>query len=281
MQLPDPAPHPEILRSAESYLRLADRAVPGLVEGLYIHGSPTYGDYCPGHSDIDFAAVLRHRPSPDETALLGSVLDGLRDAHPRPYFDGFHITRADLAAPPAVCPDVPCVAEWRHEPAARHGLDPVTWHELAHRAIALRGPRLTPADVHDDPAGLRAFTRDNLDTYWRPTLERVRAAADALPGLPEERAAALSAQITEWCVLGMARLYHLLATGRSTSKSGAGRHARAVLDSVWHPVIDEALRLRHGTATGPSPYGADPVVRVRDAIAFTAVVLDLSLRLPG
>lgn len=40
-----------------TYLEVADRLEPGLVEGLYLQGSIALGDYRPGVSDIDFVAV--------------------------------------------------------------------------------------------------------------------------------------------------------------------------------------------------------------------------------
>src|SRR5712692_5094651 len=64
--------------------------------------------------------------------------------------------------------------------------------------------------------------------------------ADALIDLSK----AATPEAAAWCVLGVSRLHHLLATGAMTSKSGAGRHALAVFDSQWQAIIHEALRAR-------------------------------------
>ena len=52
-------------------------------------------------------------------------------------------------------------------------------------------------------AGLRAVTAANLDTYWRDQ-------AAGLAKFPDEAAGDLAC---EWCVLGVARLHHLVDAG--------------------------------------------------------------------
>lgn len=99
----------------------------------------------------------------------------------------------------------------------------MTWHELAERGLVVRGA--LPA-VHTDREALLAFTRDNLDTYWRSALAQVDTAID------EDGTVA-------WVTLGVARLHHLLARGALTSKSGAGRYVLNSLDARWHPLAVE------------------------------------------
>jgi hypothetical protein len=43
---------------------------------------------------------------------------------------------------------------------------------------------------------------------------------------------------------GAARLHYTLATGKITSKEGAGVYARETFPDRWHPIIDECLRIR-------------------------------------
>ncbi|WP_406513345.1 nucleotidyltransferase domain-containing protein [Streptomyces sp. NBC_00161] len=265
----------EVLRSARAYRELTDQAAPGLVEGLYLVGSPIYGDYRPGRSDIDFVAVLSERPADHLVRRLGDALAELGRRHPRPYFDGLHVTRADLAGPPDDCPDVPCIGEWEFRPAGRLAVDPVTWHELARGAITVSGPRPGPGDVWTDETALRAYSHANLADYWRPAVEKLRAGQGTVATGPTERAELM----TEWFVLGVARLHHLLATGRLTSKGGAGRYALGAFDTAWHPIVTEALRIRNGAGTRSPGYDADPAARVRDTIAFAETALEAGLRL--
>ena len=56
-----------------------------------------------------------------------------------------------------------------------------------------------------------------------------------------------------WCVLGVARLHHLLVTGEMTTKSGAGRWGLTNYATRFHPVLREALRIRSGGGSEPLP----------------------------
>lgn len=253
---------PTVVRDISSaYLDLMDARFPGRVDGLYLVGSLCFGEFHPG-SDIDFVTVLGERPDP---AAVGEVLAEVVRRWPKPHVDGCHLVAADLAGRPEDCPDVPCSQNGRFEPAARFGLNPVTWHELARHGVAVRG---AAPDVRTDDAALRSYSSDNLTSYWRPMLERATENQQALVDH-----ATMNTWITEWLVLGIPRLHHLLATGELTSKDGAGRFALATFDRVWHPIIEEALRIRAGGAD--RGYGA--AERVADAITFSTMALDTAL----
>ncbi|MFJ9870336.1 nucleotidyltransferase domain-containing protein [Streptomyces sp. NPDC101165] len=268
LSLPD-----EVRQSGQSYLQLTDEAVPGLVKGLYLHGSLAYGDFRPGRSDIDFLAVLSERPSGKAVDALREVFAELRSRHPRPYFDGLHVTHADLAGSPYDCPDVPCVQEWDFRPAGHFGRNPVTWHELAERAVTVRGPRLTADDVWRDRTALRTYSHANLDEYWKPKLDELRAGQEWVHDGPAGR----GEWVTEWFVLGVARLHHLLATDRLTSKTGAGHHALTAFGERRQPIVHEALRIREGAAA--SAYEGEPIARLRDTIEFAATAIEEGRRL--
>jgi hypothetical protein len=147
------------------FLALMDERAAGLVRGLYLRGSLGFDEYFPGRSDVDFAAVLSARP--DEAALdaLAVTHAEVYGAYPHPHFDGFHLVLADLANPPAECPDVPCMFEGSFRPAGRFDVNPASWHELARHGVTVRGPDLTEDDVWTDDAALRAFSYDNLSSY--------------------------------------------------------------------------------------------------------------------
>ncbi len=263
MLLPD-----EVCQVTADFLALVDARAPGLVEALYLHGSLGWDEYFPGQSDVDFLTVMAVRPSAGQVDALAAAHEALRQMHPRPYFDGSHVVRADLAAPPDHCPDVPGTLEGKFEPAGRHCLNPVTWHELANRGITVRGPDVTDGQVWTDEAALRAFSYANLTSYWARW-------PDSLTRNPDLAATPWAAM---WCVTGVSRLHHLLATGTLTSKSGGGRHALTVFGERWHPIINEALRARE-RPDEPSTYDSDPAGRGRDTIAFTLMAIDAALAL--
>lgn len=252
----------EVTDLTDHYMREMDRAAPGLLTGLYLHGSLCWGEFYPG-SDVDFVAVLDHRPDPTELAALQRVQSAL-PGNPSRAFDGFHCLASDLAKPPAECPPLPVFYEGKFQEQGDLDVNPVTWHELAERGITLRGPDPVDLGVHTDAAELNAFTRDNLDTYWRARSRELDQSTDDEIGAED--------WITMWCVTGVARLHHLLATGVLTSKSGAGRYVVEQLPTPWHRVAREALRLRESPAhdslyTSPSDRGRDTRGFVAWAIA--------------
>ncbi|MFJ8478472.1 aminoglycoside adenylyltransferase domain-containing protein [Kitasatospora sp. NPDC094011] len=260
---------PQVSRSTTTFLAAIDSSSPGLVAGLYLHGSLGFGEFYPGHSDIDYVAVLARAPDADALAALAAAHQAVRERHPKPDFDGFHLLRQDLARPPEVCPDLPCTQDGVFRAAAPfYDVNPVTWHELARHGVTVRGPALTKTDVWTNDAALRAYSHDNLATYWS-------GVAQSLADRPDE---ASTDEATAWCVLGVSRLHHLLATGNLTSKSGAGRYALDAFEPRWRPIVTEALRIREASGV-PSFYDGAPGRRGRDTTEFTAMAVEAGVAL--
>lgn len=262
-------PPREVRAVTDMFLSLVDEAAPGLVEGLYLHGSLGFGEWYDGRSDIDYAAVLAERPDRTTVDLLRDAHARVSETFPRPPFDGFHLTWDDLAAAAYECPDLVCTQAGYFHEGARLDVHEVTWHELAHHGVALHGPELGAVDIWTDPAALRRYTHDNLRDYWQ-------AKAAALGRSPDE---ASRPEIVAWFVLGASRLHHLLATDRLTSKNGAGRYALETFGERWRPVITEAMTVR---ATGePSGlYDGREVRRGQDTIGFSEMAVREGLAIP-
>jgi hypothetical protein len=110
---------------------------------------------------------------------------------------------------------------------------------------------------------LHEYTANNLDTYWR------NIAGQLATSFPNEPEAELD-YVCCWCVLGVARLHHLIVTGEMTTKSGGGRWGLSYYDERWHRVLREALRLREG---GKPKYD-DQASRLEDTTDFTAYVVE-------
>ncbi len=250
----------EVVRLTQAFLGQADALVPDLVTDLYLHGSLCWNEFF-DDSDIDFVGVLARTPTDGELAGLAQAHARVRDQYPSRRFEGFHCRRSDLEAPSAAVAGVPVHYAGAFDPAGRLDVNPVTWHELAERALVVRGA--LPA-VHTDLDVLLAFTQDNLETYWRTTLVRIDTVLD------EQGPEAVGAHdaTVAWVTLGVARLHHLLLRGALTSKSGAGRYILDTLDSRWHPLAADALTIRERPGA-PSDYG-DPGQRGRDLRDFLA-----------
>ncbi len=250
----------QVREVTDRFLALADEALPGSVQGLYLHGSLGFGEWYDGHSDVDFVAVHAERPDPEAVATLETIhaqMDG------KPPFDGFHVTWQDLARSPLQCPDVPCTLGGHFAEEGRMDVNPVTWHELAHHGVTVRGPALEDLEIWTDEQVLREYTHGNLGSYWKQQ-------AAALAQFPDEAA---KPDESTWAVLGATRLHHLLATNRLTSKTGAGRYALEAFDERWHPLVAEAITIRETGEPGPAYVGA-PDRRGQDTIAFTGMVVD-------
>jgi hypothetical protein len=213
-------------------------AVPeGLVSGLYLHGGLAFGEWVEGKSDIDFTAALARRPGADEVASLRAAHEAVAAAYgDSPMFDGVHLLAADLARPPDECPDRPTVFLHTFEPTGRFALSPVSWHELARHGVTVAGPPIGSLRIWTDDDVLRAYTVDNLDTYWRRHAET--CAAD-----PDQASVPFAC---EWVVPGVARLHHLLVTRQQTSKSRAVRWALEYDPERFHRVLRESLAIRAG-----------------------------------
>lgn len=238
-------------------------AVPDdLVTGLYLRGGLGFGEWVEGKSDADFVVTLADRPGPPEVIALRRAHELVAERHgDAPYFDGPHVLASDLAAPPDLCPDVPAVLMHAFSEQGRNELHPATWHELAGHGITFSGPPLGSLEIWTDDAVLRAFTIDNLDTYWR-------GHAEACAAEPERASVPFAC---EWVVPGVARLHHLLVTGEQTAKSLAARWGLTYYPERFHRVLRESLAIREGAF---EPQYDDVVERGRDVGAFAAYVVE-------
>ncbi len=213
--------------------------------------------------------MLAERPDHATVDCLRDIHDEVATTYQRPPFDGFHLTWDDLRRAPSQCPDLPCTQAGLFHEAERLDVHPVTWHELAHHGVTVRGPELPEVEIWTDDAALRRYTHENLGSYWR-------GQADALAQFPAE---AGKPDIAAWCVLGVSRLHHLLATGELTSKTGAGRYAVEAFGEPWRQIVTEALAVRV-TGETSGAYDDDPEVRAQDCIAFTDMVVRDGLARP-
>lgn len=231
----------EVVTVTDEFLSHLGSTRPGLIHGLYLHGSLCWGEFF-HDSDVDFVAVLSRAPDDDDLAALAAAHARVREVAPQRRYEGFYCQVGDLARPAYVLGPVPTHAEGTFDAAGRVGVNPVTWHELAERGIVVRGQRPT---IHTDLEALLAFTWENLASYWQPLLQRIREAGDHAVGADGDAVA--------WVTLGIARLHHLLARRELTSKSGAGRYILDSLDPRWRPLASEAITVRERQGA-PSTY---------------------------
>lgn len=144
----------------------------------------------------------------------------------------------------------------------------ICWHELARHGLTVTGTPYTELEIWASQPTLIDYTRANLDGYWRNWAERLAVVE------PDK----ITDWVCSWCVLGVARLHHLLITGEMTSKSGAGRWAPTYYDDRWQRILAEGLRCREG---GADQYVGDRNQRAADTASFVAMVVETGTDVPG
>lgn len=237
--LPQDAAH-----AIESYLRTADRLLPGAVTACAVGGSIALDAYRPGRSDVDVVAVIS-----DEWKERRGLLSRLRLLHLS------QLPRLSVRAGRGLGFSACCntVFIWESEvtrpvtsirPIASHvgeifdssgafDVNPVVWKQLVDGGTSVRGDKVADWGLDPEPEVLHAWVARNLREYWTPLAENL--------GRNRRR---LSAGGVEWCLLGPARMHRTLLTGAIISKEAAGQHA---LDEFPNhaPIFEVALaRLR-------------------------------------
>jgi hypothetical protein len=236
----------EALAAAHTWLSHHDRIAPGLIEGLYLVGSLALDDWQP-RSDIDIVAFTADPATDDDAELLEAAHWAAAAVLDRSV-DGPRLAWGDVSVPPT-----PLHRPWSldgtfHHDAECFEINPVTWHVLATDGVSIRGPGRTGLHVVDNLDDRRAFVRDNIATYWRSVADMIAAA------LADTERTGFSAATTEWCVLGIARMFVTFRTGDVVSKSAAGEFLAA--EAPEHgPLVERALHIRQ------SPVEPEPVDR--------------------
>lgn len=272
---------PPVAARVDDLVTRLDRALPGRVNGFYVVGSVCLGAFREGRSDIDFLAVVDGGLGPGELRRLRAVHlgrwaaalagDGLLRRQWPLVCNGSYLSPGALSRSPLEARALAGHVAGRFRVAPVQGFDvnPVTWHVLAHHGIAVRGPEPDRLGVRTDAAELRAWTRGNLDGYWRDWLARARRrrGAGVARALPRRFAAS--------GVLGVTRLHYTLTSGKIVDKEAAGAYALATFGPEWRAVIEDALAFWRGAPAVPGGFRRrGPVSRTRRAADFVAHVID-------
>ncbi|MGA2926874.1 MAG: aminoglycoside adenylyltransferase domain-containing protein [Solirubrobacteraceae bacterium] len=269
---------PALVRATvDDLLRRVDRALPGRIEGFYVVGSACLGGFRPGHSDLDFVAIVASELRREELAQLRAVhlgrwraalvADGLLGRRWPLVCNGIYLRPDDLARSPLDVAPLAAHVAGRFAAGAGAGFDvnPVTWHMLAHHGIAVRGPERGHLQVREHAGELASWTLDNLNGWWRRWEERARHS-------PAPIARAMPRRYAAGGVLGAPRLHYTLATGAIATKEHAAQYARELFEERWQPLIDDALGCRRAERAR-MPYARHPLRRLRDAGEFVAAVI--------
>jgi predicted nucleotidyltransferase len=258
---------PEPIRPMlRDYLQRVEVGLPGLLEGVYLHGSIALGAFNPRLSDIDFIAVLARCATERDIDALRQVHMEVASTHPEWELEGSYLQWTDLGRFEDAIAPCPYYAEGQLHPRGHYEINSVTWWMLKQHGLALRGPDPRSLDFEVDFELLLANMSHNLNSYWASFTRR----EGRMKWL-------LSDQGVQWAVLGVLRQFYTFRERRITSKSGAGEYALAHLPARWHRLIREALNLRE-QPEARSLYRCK-IVRAAEAVSFLRyVITDYSAR---
>lgn len=244
----------QVRAMAGTFLREIDEVRPGLIDGFFLTGSVALGDYRPGFSDIDFLAVTSRVLDDDALALIADIHVAMPQS---PHFDGIYLDRDTMATTPDENEVVPhCVKGELHTDRPCDELNPALWLTLNQCGIAVRWPSKLDFGA-PDANRVRAWSLDNLRSYWQPLAGRIRQAVAGRDAFGAVRSESLM-----WVVLGPARLHYTLAMGEIASKTDAGRYAAEHFPQ-WHEQAELAVACREG---GPVEFTTTDALAAADMV---------------
>ncbi len=258
---------PDAATAVRSYLRLADRILPGGIIACAVTGSIALGAYRPGRSDIDLVAVIADEwlDRPDLIRRLRLlhlsqvprlVVEAARGRGVSACCNTVFIAESEVSRPVT---EIRPIASHTGEIFDSHGafdVNPVIWKELVDGGITVRGRPIAAWDLDAQTEALRPWVRTNLREYWTPLAAQLRDRPRRTPRTLFQRLLTsprgLSAGTVAWCVLGPARMHRTLATGEIIGKEAAGRHG---LDAFPQhaPITEVALAKVHGARIPSAP----------------------------
>jgi hypothetical protein len=251
-------PHPA-QQALSEYIAMVHAALPGLLEGVYIHGSVALQAYTPGLSDIDFISITSRRCTGADIDTLRALHHTLVQRYPQVQLEGGYLLTQDVGCFEDSIPPHPHIHDGIFHTAGYHDINAVTWWILKHRGIAIYGPPLDHFDIQIDWERLLADMHHNLNSYWASFTRNPRRVAWLLNDYG-----------IQWAVLGVLRQFYTFRKHAITSKVGAGRYALEHTPPQWHQLIQEAINIREGSMR--TAYRSR-IVRAITARAFLQLII--------
>ncbi|HKV57882.1 MAG TPA: aminoglycoside adenylyltransferase domain-containing protein [Ktedonobacteraceae bacterium] len=227
--------------------------------GIYIYGSIALGAFEERESDIDIIALTQGEWSSLELKQLKALHVQLNKEYPLgKRVEALYVPLRYLgvAHPGKAIASYPAAHDGKFSPAARGGLNAVTWWIMQNKGIRLSGPECDalPLDVTwDDVLDTMRF---NLNVYF------VRKA--------KHPHTYLHSGAVEFAVSNLCRILTTIEEGEIISKSESLIRWRERLPARWQKLIDEAWRIRQHIKT-PSLYRSR-ITRMKETLAFITYV---------
>lgn len=248
----------------QEYLATMEEKLPGLVSGLYLHGSVALGAFEPGFSDIDFITVASRRCTHEDIATLATIHKSLEAKYPELPLSGSYLQWSDLGRFEKEIEPAPYYHDGVLHPSGYNDINSVTWWLLKNCGVALAGPDPKTLDFTVDWQRLVVKMRQNLNTYWASYTKK-----------PSRIAWLFTDYGIQWTVLGVLRQYYTFQEGSIVSKVDAGEYALGRLPNQWRRLIQEAINIRKRV---PGSLYRFRLTRAIDALQFLRYLIALCNR---
>jgi hypothetical protein len=217
---------------------------PPFVDGVYIIGSLALNDFYSNKSDIDFIILCKALPDKNIAIKLKRIHKHIGKSFPKPDLSGIYLTLDCLQSK---MPEDSTVLIY-HEGSLHYGkseMAPIALSELSSHGLTILGQRSETLPVNITNSQVTRFLYENINSYWQNWI-------DHHASYFHRRILLLFfPRMTEWSVLGVARQFYTLQTGRIVSKTEAGIYCLQHLPERFHPIITEAISIRQDNRTYP------------------------------
>ncbi|TYS67858.1 GNAT family N-acetyltransferase [Sutcliffiella horikoshii] len=224
-----------IQKVLDLYIDKCNKELPGLLDGLYVHGSIAIDAYLEGQSDIDFVAVTSRKLTNDDAAILKEIHRKLAKTCKKPQLDGIYVQSSNQDE------ESYFYNEGTFE-KAKHD-NPVTWWLLKNNGVTIFGPKVKDLPIHVTTEDLTDYVRKNMNDYWATRVMNMEKIKKQLMTYPVQH---IETEM-EWTVLGLLRQYYTLSEHSVISKLAAGEYGLRKLEPKWHDLIQEAMNIRKGS----------------------------------
>lgn len=244
-----------------------------LIKGLYLTGSISLNDFHPNKSDIDFI-ILSNKYFNDE---LGFQLEQIHRRIDRKFkkikLNGCYITLTNLDINQSQSSRVFYYEDGIFSVSV-FAMTPVTLYELKTTAITIIGTPGYQLPVTVDIRDVNEFLSKNINSYWKNWVIKHSSFTRRLWLL------VLFPRLSEWVLLGVARQFYTLQTGKIASKTEAGIYCLQHLPDKYHRIMQLAIQIRndkkiHLFRIKQSYYVKPSIKRAQETIACSNYLIQL------
>ena len=239
IKLPSPAD-----RILPGFVSKISNIQPNFIDGVYLTGSIPMNDFYSNKSDIDFLVFCKELPNKKIASLLKHIHKEIEKEFHKPDLSGCYLASDSIQTDH---PENIKVLSY-HESSMCYEtfqMAPISLSELKSNAFTVLGMKAETLPVIIKPIVLNNFLYENINSYWRKWIKQHSSFFNRKIIL------LIFPRFTEWVILGVARQLCTLQTGKIVSKTEAGNYCLAHIPAEFHPIIQEAIKIRKDNRTYP------------------------------